>query len=126
MSCDNELQSLNNIISKETAHCILYDIQDALGAECMAVSTTALMLMAAEGLFLDTRISVEHSFGKGFYCEPVKPETLPENYLDQLVTKMYAYIKADHEFEERVITHDKLNKIEFKRFNVLKNSGKPS
>lgn len=124
MSCDTELQSLNNIIPASVSHCCFYDINDTLGAECLAVSTTALMLMAAEGLFRDTRISVEHSFGKGFYCEPVKPETLPDNYLDLLQTKMNEYVKADHEFEERVITHDELNSIELKRFNVLKNSPK--
>ena len=124
MSCDTELQSLNNVIPSSVSHCCLYDIHDTLGAECLAVSTTALMLMTAEGLFHDTRISVEHSFGKGFYCEPVQPETLPDNYLDLLESKMHSYIKADHEFEERVITHDELNQIELKRFNVLKNSPK--
>jgi hypothetical protein len=124
MSCDTELQSLNNVISSSVSHCCFYDINDTLGAECMAVSTTALMLMAAEGLFLDTRISVEHSFGKGFYCEPVRPETLPDNYLDLLIAKMHSYVKADYEFEERVITHAELSKIELKRFNVLKNSPK--
>ncbi len=124
MSCDTELQSLNNVIPSSVSHCCFYDINDTLGAECMAVSTTALMLMAAEGLFLDTRISVEHSFGKGFYCEPVHPETLPDNYLDLLEAKMHAYVKADYEFEERVITHAELSKIELKRFNVLKNSPK--
>lgn len=124
MSCDTELQSLNNVIPSSVSRCCFYDINDTLGAECLAVSTTALMLMAAEGLFHDTRISIEHSLGKGFYCEPVSPETLPENYLDLLETKMYFYIKADHEFEERVITHDELDQIELKRFNVLKNSPK--
>ncbi|MEA2077488.1 MAG: nucleoside kinase [Candidatus Marinimicrobia bacterium] len=124
ISCDTELQSLNNIISSSISNCCFYDINDTLGAECLAVSTTALMLMAAEGLFPDTRISVEHSFGKGFYCEPVKLKTLPDNYLDLLKTKMDEYVKADHEFEERVITHDELNNIKLKRFNVLKNSPK--
>ncbi|MCF7832211.1 MAG: nucleoside kinase [Candidatus Marinimicrobia bacterium] len=124
MSCDTELQSLNNIIPSTVSHCCFYDINDTLGSECLAVSTTALMLMAAEGLFRDTRISVEHSLGKGFYCEPVSPETLPENYLDLLESKMVEYVQSDHEFEERVITHAELEQIELKRFNVLKNSPK--
>jgi uridine kinase len=124
MSCDTELQSLNNIIPASVSQCCFYDIQDTLGAECLAVSTTALMLMAAEGLFPDTRISIEHSFGNGFYCEAVRPETLPENYLDLLQKKMSNYVKADYEFEERIITHAELEKIELKRFNVLANSPK--
>ena len=124
MSCDTELQSLNNVIPASVSHCYFYDIHDTLGAECLAVSTTALMLMTAEGLFHNTRISVEHSFGEGFYCEPVQPETLPHNYLDLLESKMHSYIKANHEFEERVITHDEMAQIELKRFNVLKNSPK--
>ncbi|MCK4530991.1 MAG: nucleoside kinase [Candidatus Marinimicrobia bacterium] len=122
MSCDTELQSLNNIIPASVSHCCFYDINDTLGAECLAISTTALMLMAAEGLFPDTRISVEHSFGKGFYCEPLHPEALQENYLDLLTAKMHAYIKEDHEFEERTITHEDLNGINYSRFKVLKNS----
>ena len=124
MSCDTELQSLNNLVPTAVSHCCFYDIHDTLGAECIAVSTTALMLMAAEGLFTDTRISVEHSLGKGFYCEAVRPETLPKNYLDLLQNKMSDYVKADYEFEERVITHEEIEKIELKRFNVLTNSPK--
>lgn len=124
MSCDTQLQSLNNIIPEETSKCCFYDIHDTLGAECLAVSTTALMLMAAEGLFTDTRISVEHSYGNGFYCEPVHPETLPANYIELLEHKMHEYVQADHEFEERTISHSGLEKIELKRFDVLKNSPK--
>ena len=124
MSCDIQLQSLNNIIPKEISKCCFYDIHDTLGAECLAVSTTALMLMAAEGLFPDTRISVEHSYGNGFYCEAVRPETLPENYIEMLEHKMHEYVQANHEFEERKITHADLEKIELKRFDVLKNSPK--
>jgi uridine kinase len=124
MACDTQLQSLNNIIPKTVSHCIFYDIHDTLGAECLAVSTTALMLMAAEGLFPDTKISVEHSYGNGFYCEALEPDKLPGNYLDILEAKMYEYIKAGHEFEEREITHEDLEKIEFGRFKVLKNSPK--
>ena len=124
MSCDTELQSLNNIILKEISRCCFYDIHDTLGAECLAVSTTALMLMAAEGLFPDTRISVEHSYGNGFYCEPVHPETLPDNFIELLEKKMREYVQADHEFEERAISHEGLEAIELKRFDVLKNSPK--
>lgn len=122
MSCDTELQSLNNIVPANIKKCCFYDIHDTLGAECLAVSTTALMLMAAEGLFTKTRISVEHSLGSGFYCEAVFPDTLPSNYLQILESKMHAFIHADHEFEERIITHEEMKKIELKRFNVLKNS----
>lgn len=124
MACDTQLQSLNNIIPETVSHCIFYDIHDCLGAECLAVSTTALMLMAAEGLFPETKISVEHSYGNGFYCEALDTTKLPAGYLTLLEDKMHEYIQADHEFEERVITHNDLDKIELGRFKVLKNSPK--
>ena len=124
MACDTQLQSLNNIIPEDTSHCIFYDIHDTLGAECLAISTTALMLMAAEGLFPETKISVEHSYGNGFYCKALDNSKLPGDYLNVLKEKMREYVRDDHEFEERVITHEELNKIEFGRFKVLKNSPK--
>lgn len=124
MACDNELQSLNNIIDGQIKTCRFYDINDSTGARCLAISTTALMLMAAEGLFKDTRISVEHSFGKGFYCEPVRPETLSDNYLQLLEEKMKAYIACKHVFIENCIKPEELRGIQLKRFNVLKNSPK--
>ena len=124
MACDSQLQSLNNIVPQNTSHCIFYDIHDTLGAECLAVSTTALMLMAAEGLFPETKISVEHSYGNGFYCEALDTGKLPANYLDILEEKMHEYVRADHEFEEREITREELNKIKFGRFKVLKYSSK--
>lgn len=124
MACNNELQSLNNKIDQDVETCIFYDIKDQAGARCLATSTTALMLMAAEGIFKNTRISVEHSYGKGFYCEAVQPETLSDNYLQELEDKMEDYISKDHVFTEVCIKLEDLKKINFKRFDVLKNSPK--
>lgn len=124
MACDTQLQSLNNVISDTVSHCRFYDIHDTLGAECLAVSTVALMLMTAESIFPKTRMSVEHSYGNGFYCEPLDSTVLPDNYPDLLEKKMRAFIEMDHEFEEREITHEELDKIDLPRFWVLKNSKK--
>ncbi len=124
MASNNELHSLNNVIDSNVDCCSFYDIYDTAGARCLAISTTALMLMSAEGLFKDTRISVEHSYGKGFYCEPVRPETLNDNYLQELEDKMRDYISKDHVFKEVCIKPEDLGKIKLKRFDVLKNSPK--
>ncbi len=122
MACDGELQSLSNIIPKSVECVIFYNIHHPMGALCLAISTTALMLMAAEGLFPNSKISVEHSLGKGFYCEPTQPKTLPERYLDDLEAKMHAYIEAEYEFEERIVSMKQIDDFDYKRFNVLKYS----
>ncbi|MDZ7820383.1 MAG: hypothetical protein U5N26_00440 [Candidatus Marinimicrobia bacterium] len=122
MACDAELQSLNNKIAKDTGKVILYDIHHPLGAHCLAISTVALMLMAAEGLFPETRISVEHSFSKGFYCEAIRPDMLPANYLDLLQRKMHTFVQSGYEFEERVVSIEQIRDFDYKRFMVLKYS----
>jgi uridine kinase len=122
MACDGELQSLNNTIDPSIKYLDLYDIHHPLGAQCLAVSTIALMLMAAEGLFPETRISVEHSFGKGFYCEATRPGKLPEKYLDILGSKMREYIAAGYEFEERQVSVEQIKHFDYKRFQVLMNT----
>ncbi|MDD3715895.1 MAG: nucleoside kinase [Candidatus Marinimicrobia bacterium] len=124
MSCDCELQSLNNVIPPGTRFISFYDIYDPHGAQCLAVSTTALMLMAAEGLFPDTRISVEHSYGAGFFCEATNPASLPEDYLERLETTMREHIEAGFEFEERLVSHTQIREFDYKRFRVLHNSSK--
>ncbi|MDD3965479.1 MAG: nucleoside kinase [Candidatus Neomarinimicrobiota bacterium] len=124
MSCDCEMQSLNNVISRKTHSISFYDIYDQHGAQCLAVSSTALMLMAAEGLFPDSRISVEHSYGSGFFCEATNPDTLPPDYLAQLEKKMREYIQAGHEFEERIVSRTQIREFDYKRFRVLHNSSK--
>lgn len=124
MACDCQLQSLNTAIPEKTEGLTFYDVGDPVGAQCLAISTTALMLMAAEGLFPDTRISVEHSYGNGFYCEAVRPETLPDRHLDLLEKKMRSLIAEDYLFEERTVSIEEIRTFTFKRFNVLKNSSK--
>lgn len=124
MACDCELQSLNNVIPKETKTLCLYDINDPHGDQCLAVSTTALMLMAAEGLFTETRMSVEHSYGAGFFCEATNPKSLPADYLEQLEGKMLEYVHAGYEFEERLVSQAQIREFDYKRFQVLHNSSK--
>ncbi len=122
MGCDADLQSLNNQIAKDTENIVFYDIQHPLGAHCLAISTVALMLMAAEGLFSDTRISVEHSFSKGFYCEALRQDILPDNYLELLQKKMDEHVRSGYEFEERIVSMEQIRDFNYKRFRVLKYS----
>ncbi len=124
MACDNEIQSLNNMVSPDTKNCIFYDISHPLGAECLAVSTTALMLMSAEELFPETRISVEHSFGKGFYCEPLDTNIIPPGYLELIKSKMHEFVQSDFQFKERKLLPSDIKELGYNRFRVLENSPK--
>jgi len=91
MSCDTELQSLNNVIPSSVSRCCFYDINDTLGSECLAVSTTALMLMAAEGLFHDTRISIEHSLERDSTANPLVRKRFLKIILTSLNKNVFLY-----------------------------------
>ncbi len=120
MSVDGAPQSLNSIVSPDGSVVDFFDIHSSAGANAMAVSATAIMLCAAESLFPDVTIAVEHSYSRGFFCEPLSAESLPDDYILKISSKMSAIINMDVEMEERTISMNEVREIPLGRFKILK------
>ncbi|HDR05766.1 MAG TPA: hypothetical protein ENN84_11065, partial [Candidatus Marinimicrobia bacterium] len=95
MAIDGEIVSLQDSIPISASALSFYDISDSIGANCLAVSTAAIMLRAAAELFPDVNFSIEHSLGSGYYCLPGDMGQLPPDYLKSLAVKMNELILRD-------------------------------
>lgn len=122
MAVNNHLVSLESTIQKDAVSVIFYDLSDPQGARCLATSSSALMLMAAEELFPDSRISIEHSYSQGFYCEPLSPENVPAGYVEQLRAKMIDHILINTPFIEKRVPIKEVKDIQLRRFHVVADS----
>ncbi|BFN37651.1 uridine kinase [Fidelibacter multiformis] len=120
MSVDGSPQSLNSTILPEARVVDFFDIHSAAGANAMAISATAIMLCAAESLFPDVTIAVEHSYSRGFFCKPLSTELLPDDYILKISSKMSSIIDMDIEMEERTMSISEIQEIPLGRFKILK------
>jgi uridine kinase len=95
MAVDGEISSLRESIPPQTHTLSFFDTHDSIGANCLAVSTAAILLRAAADLFPELGFSIEHSLGTGYYCVPSDMSQLPPDYLKSLAGKMNEIILGD-------------------------------
>ncbi len=119
MAVDGDPASLNSTIPKTATIVDFFDVSSSVGANAMAISTTAVMLCAAETLFPSVTISVEYSYSGGFFCRPLAPENLPDDYILKISSKMSRIIEMDIEMEERILTLEEVKKIPQGRFKIF-------
>jgi len=119
MAVDGDPASLNSNIPKLATVVDFFDISSSVGANAMAISTTAVMLCAAETLFPAATMSVEYSYSSGFFCRPLMPESLPDDYILKISSKMSQIIDMDIEMEERIMTLNEVKNIPQGRFKIF-------
>jgi uridine kinase len=122
MAVDGHPRSLNSSVLPGIHIVDFFDIYSSSGANAMAISATAIMLCAAETLFPEATIAVEHSYSRGFFCKPLSTENLPDDYILKLSAKMSTLIDRDVEMKERTMSISEIREIPLGRFKILKDA----
>ncbi len=84
---NHELKELN-FRPKTSGEITFLDLHDPEGMRIYQRSLTFLLITATKELFPDALLSIEHSLGKGLYCELNKEEMLTEDEVLDLEKKM--------------------------------------
>ncbi len=74
-------------------------------------SLTFVFIRACRELFPECKVSVEHSFGGGLYCEVHNTETLTPRLVNRIEEQMQSIIDADEPFEKTDVPMEEANKI---------------
>lgn len=74
-------------------------------------SLTFVFIRACRELFPECKVSVEHSFGGGLYCEVHNTETLTPRLVNRIEEQMQSIIDADEPFEKTDVPMAEANKI---------------
>ncbi|NLC43808.1 MAG: nucleoside kinase [Clostridiales bacterium] len=107
---DNRVRELSYTIEKDsTVKPIDLSMKD--GVRIYLRSLTFVFIRACKELFPECKVSVEHSFGGGLYCEVNNTETLSPRAVNRIERQMQSIIDADEPFEKTDIAMAEANKI---------------
>lgn len=91
---DNKLRELTYLIDRP-GRLEFLDLTTAEGARIYHRSLTFLLIYAARQLFPQAQVKVEHSLGKGLFCEIVKEPALTVEEVALLEQKMRGLVRLD-------------------------------
>ncbi len=94
---DNELKELNYRPEKG-GRLEFLDLYHPEGMRIYHRSLTFLLIAAAKEMFPQGRLSIEHSLGKGLYCELHKKTPLTKKEVEKLELRMRELVEADVPF----------------------------
>ena len=97
---DNELAELNIIINRQAVIKFL-DLTATEGMRIYRRSLTILLIQAVHDLFPDAVVKVEHSLGKGLYCEIDKEPGLSEADVAAIEKQMRVLVDSDLPVKKR-------------------------
>ncbi len=101
---DNDLTELFGGVS-DGCHVRFLDITDSNGYRVYQRSVSFLMLYAAKSVLgHKTRVIIEHSINKAYYCE-IPDITITEELLKQIEAKMREVVDADLPFEKKYMLY---------------------
>jgi len=81
------------------------------GERIYSRSLVLVFLRACKELFPECKVTVEHSFGGGLYCEVHGPITLSPLVVERIEARMRAIIDRDEPIEKVEVSMDEANKI---------------
>ena len=99
---NDELKDLT-YVAKEPSRISFLDLGTREGARIYQRSLTFLLIYAAQLLFPDAQVAVEHSLGKGLYCEIHKDPPLTAADVSALEAKMREIVEHDLPIEKKKI-----------------------
>lgn len=99
---DHKLKDLT-YLAEAPATVRFLDLETKEGARIYQRSLTFLLIYATHLLFPGAKIMVEHSLGKGLYCEIEKEPELSEENVSALEDKMWELVNRDIPFEKRKV-----------------------
>ena len=91
-------------IPPDSAEVEFLDLGTTEGARIYQRSLTFLLIYATKQLFPQARIDVEHSLGKGLYCEIKKTKALSAEDVAAIEEKMRQIVQADLPIEKKKIS----------------------
>lgn len=100
---ENELYELTATLEPPAVVRFL-DLTDKEGRRIYQRSLTFLFIAAALDLFPEAAITVEHSLGKGLYCEVKKSPVLNSGDVEAIARRMRRLVKADLPLGKRRVT----------------------
>lgn len=107
---DNKVRELTYSLKKDsTVKPIDLSMKD--GVRIYLRSLTLVFIRACRELFPECKVSVEHSFGGGLYCEVQNTETLSPRVVNRIQEQMQSIIDADEPFEKTDIPMAEANRI---------------
>ena len=77
------------------------DLHHPEGMRILSPGLTFLLIVAAKELFPDGRLLIEHSLGKGLYCELHKKPPLSSKDVEKLEQRMRELVEADVPFSRK-------------------------
>ena len=107
---NNKLMELSGCI-KESAQVRFLDLTTREGARIYQRSLTFLLIYSAHVLFPDATVKIEHSLGKGLYCEIVKDPALNGKDVEMLENKMCELVKKDIKISKRKVSKTDAKKV---------------
>lgn len=127
---DNELKELWVRLQKDCSLQFI-DRTTAYGNRFYSRSVAFLFIIAAQEVFKDCRVTVEHSLSKGLYCEVHKDGPLTAEDITRIEDKMWELQRLDLPFEKRKITSeeaielfkstDQMDKVNLIKYRKKKN-----
>lgn len=109
---NNKLQELNKTLTED---CVLefLDITDANGFRVFQRTLTLMVIYAIKSILgKKTKIVIEHSINKNYYCEIIAPNIIiTENLVTQIEQKVKEIINADISIEKLSLSVEKAEKI---------------
>ncbi|NLM51495.1 MAG: nucleoside kinase [Firmicutes bacterium] len=99
---NNKIKDLT-YIPQEPSVVEFLDLGTKEGARIYQRSLTFLLIYATQQLFPDAQVTVEHSLGKGLYCEIKKNPALTEADVLAIEKKMHETVAADLPIEKKRI-----------------------
>ncbi len=99
---DNRLFELSATLEKPVGMVYFLDLTESEGRRIYQRSLAFLLIEAIHELFPDAVISVEHSLGRGLYCEIRKEPALSPDDVAVIEKKMRQLVKADLPIKKRL------------------------
>ena len=107
---NNRVRELTYIPEKDD-HITPIDLSMKDGERIYLRSLTFVFIRACKELFPESRVSVEHSFGGGLYCEVYNGVTLSPREVDRIEQQMKAIIEGDEPFLKTDAPMEEANRI---------------
>ena len=103
---NNEIKDLRYSINNDCT-VEFFDLTTDLGIKVYQRSLIFVMLIAAQELFPTARLAVEHSLGKGLYCELHLGRTLTEQDIKSIEERMRLIVAERRPIYKKVLSTDK-------------------
>jgi uridine kinase len=107
---DNRLRELSYKIFKD---CLIefLDLTSDDGVKIYTRTLTFVFIRAAKEVFPDSKVSIEHSLGKGIYCEIHKTPVLSEPDVEKIKQRMKRIIGQDEQIQKHTVSVDEAVEI---------------